>query len=102
MMLLPHTTAVAHANPWHTYLSCASDRQTDLLSLSCAHDVAQQQKSDDICFQDNTVDQRVQHTYILYLGIYIGLTCTFQLLDKPWSQVSSLLPPGTCLQFYRA
>ena len=21
------------------------------------------------------------------------------LLDKPWSQVSSLLPPGTCLQF---
>ena len=24
------------------------------------------------------------------------------LLDKPWSQVSSLLPPGTCLHFYRA
>ena len=21
------------------------------------------------------------------------------LLDRPWSQVSSLLPPGTCLQF---
>ena len=21
------------------------------------------------------------------------------LLDKPWSQVSSILPPGTCLQF---
>ena len=26
-------------------------------------------------------------------------TYTFQLLDKPWSQVSSLLPPGSCLQF---
>ena len=26
-------------------------------------------------------------------------TSTFQLLDKPWSQVSSLLPPGSCLQF---
>ena len=27
-------------------------------------------------------------------------TPTFQLLDKrPWSQVSSLLPPGSCLQF---
>ena len=26
-------------------------------------------------------------------------TITFQLLDKLWSQVSSLLPPGTCLQF---
>ena len=25
-------------------------------------------------------------------------TSTFQLLDKPWSQVSSL-PPGSCLQF---
>ena len=24
------------------------------------------------------------------------------LLDKPWPQVSSLLPPGTCLHFYRA
>ena len=24
---------------------------------------------------------------------------TFQLLDKPWSQVSSLLPPGSRLQF---
>ena len=23
-------------------------------------------------------------------------------LDKPWSQVSSLLPPGTCLHVYRA
>ena len=26
-------------------------------------------------------------------------TSTFQLLDKPWSQVSSLLPPCSCLQF---
>ena len=26
-------------------------------------------------------------------------TSTFQLLDKPWSQVSSLLPPGSCLQY---
>ena len=24
---------------------------------------------------------------------------TFQLLDNPWSQVSSLLPPDSCLQF---
>ena len=34
----------------------------------------------------------------LYLFIF-GLTFTFQLLDKPWSPVSSLLPPGTCLRF---
>ena len=26
-------------------------------------------------------------------------TSTFQLLDKPWSQVSSLLPLNSCLQF---
>ena len=32
--------------------------------------------------------------------VYIfGLTSTFQLLDKLLSQVSSLLPPGACLQF---
>ena len=30
---------------------------------------------------------------------FISRTCTFQLLDRPWSQVSSLLPPGSCLQF---
>ena len=24
-----------------------------------------------------------------------------ELLDKPWTQMSSLLPPGTCLHFYR-
>ena len=34
---------------------------------------------------------------------YILNTSTFQLLDKPWSQASSLLPPGSCLHFfYRA
>ena len=31
---------------------------------------------------------------LVFLHIY-----TFHLLDKPWSQVSSLLPPGSCLQF---
>ena len=39
--------------------------------------------------------------YILR-SIYIFFstqTCTFQLLDTPWSQVSSLLPPGSYLQF---
>ena len=34
----------------------------------------------------------------LLLYIYLH-TSTFQLLDKPWSQVSSLLPPGSCLPF---
>ena len=29
-------------------------------------------------------------------------TSTFQLLDKPWSQVSSLLPPVLAFDFYRA
>ena len=32
--------------------------------------------------------------------MHFSHTSTFQLLDnKPWSQVSSLLPPGSCLQF---
>ena len=30
---------------------------------------------------------------------FLHTFCTFQLLNKPWSQVSSLLPPGSCLQF---
>ena len=32
--------------------------------------------------------------FFFFLTLY-----TFQLPDKPWSQVSSLLPPGPCLQF---
>ena len=35
----------------------------------------------------------------LFLFLFLFLTLTFQLLDKLWSQVSYLLPPGTCLQF---
>ena len=35
-----------------------------------------------------------------YLFFFFSHTFTFQLLDKPWSQVSSFLhPPGSCLQF---
>ena len=29
---------------------------------------------------------------------FVSHTSTFQLLDNPWSQVSSLLPLGSCLQ----
>ena len=36
----------------------------------------------------------LQTTYLFF-----SHTSTFQLLDKPWSQVSSLLPPVSCLQF---
>ena len=36
---------------------------------------------------------------VFFLFFFLTLTSTFQLLDKPWSQVSSLLPPGSCLQF---
>ena len=35
---------------------------------------------------------------MFFLFFVFRLTFTFQLLDKLWSQVSSLLPPGTCLQ----
>ena len=35
-------------------------------------------------------------------SIFFLHTSTFQLLDRPWSQVSSLFPPGYCLNFYRA
>ena len=37
-----------------------------------------------------------------YIYVYISHTSTFQLLNKPWSQVSSPLPPGSCLYFFIA
>ena len=36
---------------------------------------------------------------VYQVTFFFSHTSTFQLLDKPWSQVSSLPPPGSCLQF---
>ena len=36
------------------------------------------------------------HEDVCFFFIFFH-TFTFQLLDKPWSQVSPLLPPGYCL-----
>ena len=36
---------------------------------------------------------------VFFSSLLFSHTSTFQHLDKPWSQVSSLLPPGSCLQF---
>ena len=47
----------------------------------------------------NSIHSRVDFLFFIFIFYH---TFTFQLLDKPWSQVSSLLPPGSCLQFYRA
>ena len=40
----------------------------------------------------------VDHHFYFPAQLVGGVTLS-DLLDKPWSQVSSLLPPGTCLQF---
>ena len=51
---------------------------------------------------------RVHFVFCFFLFFYhhfyfpaqlVGSFTLSDLLDKPWSQVSSLLPPGTCLQF---
>ena len=40
-----------------------------------------------------------RNAVIVFFSFCCLHTSTFQLLDKPWSQVSSLLPPCSCLQF---
>ena len=35
----------------------------------------------------------------LFFFFFFQHTSTFQLLDKPWSQVPTLLLPGSCLKF---
>ena len=35
--------------------------------------------------------------HLISIFIFFPHTFTFQLLDKLWSQVSSLFPPGACL-----
>ena len=43
------------------------------------------------------------HNNRAVIDFFFIYTSTFQLLDKPWSQVLSLLPSGSCLPFfYRA
>ena len=44
-------------------------------------------------------DSSVSAALCSFLDYNIIVYTSFQLLDKPWSQVSSLLPPGYCLQF---
>ena len=39
------------------------------------------------------------HSTLIFNCNFCLHTSTFQLLDEPWSQVSSLLPPASCLQF---
>ena len=50
-----------------------------------------------------TIDVRVQHPEVWSHGAidndHFLTVLASDLLDKPWSQVSSLLPPGTYLQF---
>ena len=38
-------------------------------------------------------------SYCFFFLDFFSNTFTLQLLDKPWSQVASLLSPGSCLQF---
>ena len=47
----------------------------------------------------STVEGPAFARYPLFFRLH---TSTFQLLDKPWSHVSSVLPPGCCLQFFIA
>ena len=43
----------------------------------------------------------LNHHFCFPAQLVGGFTLS-DLLDKPWSQVSYLLPPGTCLRFHRA
>ena len=52
-------------------------------------------------YASGTVVQSGELRGVLFL-FYFFHTSTFQLLDKPWSQVSSILPPGSRLQFFMA
>ena len=53
---------------------------------------------------DNACDYAYEYDHYHHFYIQAQLVGGFtlsDLLDKPWSQVSSL-PPGTCLPLYRA
>ena len=46
------------------------------------------------------VGSHVPRQVVFFFFFFFSHTSSFQRLDKPWSQVSSLLPPGSCLQFF--
>ena len=62
----------------------------------------------DICVKSTAVGGSIRLTIRHLIGytsnsfFFFFHTFTFQLLDKPWSQVPSLFPPGSCLQFFIA
>ena len=42
---------------------------------------------------------RTSYRVQVHQFVFFSHAFTFQLLGKPWSQVSSLSPPGSCLQY---
>ena len=61
------------------------------------------------CGTINTITRLQYYSFIFYYYDHfyfpaqlVGGFTLSNLLDKPWAQVSSLLPPGACLHFYRA
>ena len=79
----------------YTGVSVCHDNQyrTPVLSMVCACT-----ESVDVRHL-SFVKFRCYYAGIIRIIFFFSHTCTFQLLDKPRSQVSSLLPPGSCLQF---
>ena len=53
-------------------------------------------------YRNPSLVDTMKHLIVVFI-IFPSHTCTFQLLDKPWSQVSSLPPPPVlAFNFYRA
>ena len=56
--------------------------------------------STQLCTASRSSTSLEHHAYLLHFFFFFFLhTFSFQLLDKPCSQESSLLPPGSCLPF---
>ena len=79
--------------------------QTD--GLSTSHNNDQRPRTPfmwcvDKCRADivRRLQRNYRTAYVFFFFFLLFHTSTFQLVDKPWSQVSSFLPLGSCLPFF--
>ena len=89
-----------------------SDYKLSSLSLNsdqsycCTHSLGQPSPQDGTIPFNSPLDKDTFFFFLFFFDGHFYLPAQLvggftlsDLLDKPWSQVSSLLPPGTCLQF---
>ena len=94
---MPSMPSIGRLPPYWDITKCPTGRSTALTPVGRSFEIGRSKSRCTI--PPYIAPPTVNRHYIVSFFLLFFHTSTFQLLDKPWSQVSSLLPPGSCLPF---